>query len=70
MIILYGKEESMSEFFYELKHDIGADYFTVEHGRDLSFPLHMHRCFEIILVTAGSMKCGSSRMFTRWTRGI
>lgn len=46
----------MSEFFYELRHDIGSDYFTVERGRDLSFPLHMHRCFEIILVTAGSMK--------------
>lgn len=47
---------SMNGFFYELKHDIGADYFTVEEGRDLSFPLHMHRCYEIILLLEGSMK--------------
>ena len=46
----------MSEFFYELKHDTGADYFTVEHGQDMSFPLHMHRCFEIILITEGHMR--------------
>ena len=46
----------MSEFFYELKHDIGADYFTVEQGQDISFPLHMHRCFEIILITEGHMR--------------
>ena len=45
----------MKDFFYELKHDIGADYFTVEQGSDLSFPLHMHRCYEIILLCEGSM---------------
>ena len=35
MIIVCGKEATMSEFFYELKHDTGADYFTVEHGQDM-----------------------------------
>lgn len=45
----------MNNAFYELKHEIGADYFTVEKNHDFSFPLHMHRCFEIILVQEGSM---------------
>jgi AraC-like DNA-binding protein len=46
----------MKDFFYESHRDIGADYFTAERGQDLSFPLHMHRCFEIILVLEGSMR--------------
>ena len=46
----------MENFFYELKHDIGADSFTVEEGVDFSFPMHMHRCFEMILLYEGSMK--------------
>ena len=45
----------MNNAFYELKHEIGADYFTVERNQDFSFPLHMHRCFEIILLLDGSM---------------
>ena len=45
----------MKEFFYELKHDIGADYFTVEEAESFSFPMHMHRCYEIILLGEGSM---------------
>ncbi len=46
----------MNKFFYELKHEIGADYFTLERNRDFSFPLHMHRCYEIILQLEGAMK--------------
>lgn len=46
----------MKDFFYELKHDIGADYFTVEQGENLSFPPHMHRCYEIILLCEGAMR--------------
>lgn len=42
--------------FYEIKHGIGADYFTVERNSDFSFPLHMHRCYEIILLLEGSMR--------------
>lgn len=45
----------MNNAFYELKHEIGADYFTVERRQNFSFPLHMHRCFEIILLLEGSM---------------
>ena len=46
----------MKEYFYELKHEIGAEYFTVEEDKDLSFPMHMHRCFELILLLEGSMR--------------
>ncbi len=46
----------MNSAFYELKHEISADYFTVEQNRDFSFPLHMHRCYEIILLLEGRMK--------------
>ena len=46
----------MKEFFYELKHEISADYFTVEEAECFSFPMHMHRCYEIILVREGAMR--------------
>jgi AraC-like DNA-binding protein len=46
----------MKEFFYELKHDIGANYFTVEEAENLAFPMHMHRCYEIILLREGTMR--------------
>lgn len=46
----------MDPFFYENKHEIGADYFKVEQGRDFSFPMHMHRCYELIYVLEGSME--------------
>ena len=45
----------MNNAFYELKHEIGAEYFIVERNHDFSFPLHMHRCFEIILLLEGEM---------------
>lgn len=35
----------MNSAFYELKHEISADYFTVERNSNFSFPLHMHRCY-------------------------
>lgn len=44
----------MNSAFYELKHEISADYFTVERNSNFSFPLHMHRCYEIILLIEGS----------------
>ncbi|MBE6703251.1 MAG: helix-turn-helix domain-containing protein [Ruminococcaceae bacterium] len=42
--------------FYEWKHSISADYFTLERGSNLSFPPHIHHSFEIITVTAGEMQ--------------
>lgn len=45
----------MKDYFYELKHDVGADYFTVEEAENFSFSMHMHRCYEIILVREGAL---------------
>ncbi|MBE6612096.1 MAG: AraC family transcriptional regulator [Ruminococcaceae bacterium] len=42
--------------FYELKHSIEADYWTMEDGRDLTFPLHIHACYEFFLVTEGELE--------------
>lgn len=46
----------MKDFFYEWKHAIDADYFTVEEFCDFSFPMHMHRCYEIIYLREGAMR--------------
>lgn len=55
----------MSNAFYELKHEISADYFTLERNRNFSFPLHMHHSFEIILLLEGSMKvCIEKEVYT------
>lgn len=59
----------MKGFFYELKHDVGADYFTIEHGSDYSFPLHMHRCFEIILLCEGAMRVRIEQQVFELTAG-
>lgn len=41
--------------FYEQKHGFDADYYTVEEGRDFSFPGHVHRCLEFVAVEEGQM---------------
>ena len=40
---------------YQLNHSLSADYFTFEYGNNLTFPLHIHSCFEIIAITDGEM---------------
>ena len=40
---------------YEWKHIMDAEYFVVEKKQDFSYPLHIHYCFEIILITEGEM---------------
>ena len=42
--------------FYEFHHSANADYFSIETGVDLAFPVHMHACFELITLQSGSMK--------------
>ena len=42
--------------FYEWKHSVSADYFTLERGEDLSFAPHIHHCFEMITVDRGEMQ--------------
>ncbi len=41
--------------FYELKHPVNVDYFSVEKGENFSFPSHIHYHFEIIMLTKGKM---------------
>ena len=46
----------MHNFFYEWKHDIEPDYFSIEFCHDVCFPLHMHRSFELVLLYEGTLK--------------
>ena len=41
--------------FYEMRHPVGVDYFSVERGSNFSFPSHIHYHFEIIMLTRGKM---------------
>lgn len=41
--------------FYEMRHPVGVDYFSLERGRDFSFPSHIHYHFEIIMLLSGEM---------------
>lgn len=46
----------MSMVFYEIEHGIGTNHFLYERNTDHSFPLHMHRCYEMVLMLDGEMK--------------
>ncbi len=41
--------------FYEAKHSLYPEYCQIESGRNFSYPLHIHGCFEIIVITDGQM---------------
>ena len=41
--------------FYELEHMGTHEYFKIESYADLTFPLHLHQCFELIYVDQGRM---------------
>ena len=41
--------------FYQSKHVATSDYLHIHHGNNLSFPQHMHECFEIINIISGEM---------------
>ncbi len=41
--------------FYEHIHLGTPDYFKKEHGENFSFPLHLHQCFELIIIQSGEM---------------
>ena len=45
----------MSMFFYEIEHGVGANHFLYERNVNHSFPLHMHRCYEMVLMLEGDM---------------
>lgn len=42
--------------FYEFKHLGSPDYLKIEKGDNFSFPVHLHQCFEIIVILSGEMK--------------
>jgi len=42
--------------FYQFHHHATADYLKVEYGQDFSFPLHLHQCFEVIVLLDGNMR--------------
>ncbi len=46
----------MNNFFYESHHSIGLDYCQVYRNANVVYPFHLHRCYEIILMTEGAMK--------------
>ncbi len=41
--------------FYQSSHTLSSEYFIVERKQNFSFPLHLHRHYELILVTEGEM---------------
>ena len=42
--------------FYEFEHLGSPDYLKFEKGENYNFPLHLHQCFELIIITEGEMK--------------
>lgn len=41
--------------FYEDKHDFDANYLFWGNGVDFDFPLHVHRCLEVVTVLEGEL---------------
>ncbi len=42
--------------FYQLHNPGSSEYFRCEKGENFSFPLHLHRCFELIVLLSGKME--------------
>lgn len=40
---------------YESMHSVRTDLWKIEKKRDLSFPPHLHGCFEVVTLTEGEM---------------
>lgn len=45
----------MNTVFYEIEHGVGTNHFLYEQNTNHSFPLHMHRCYEMVLMLEGDM---------------
>ena len=41
--------------FYELNHIGSSEFFSKEYGKNFTYPLHLHQCFEIIIAMSGEM---------------
>ena len=42
-------------FYYEKREEINRDWFVVEEEVDFSYPLHLHRWYEIVLLLEGEL---------------
>ena len=42
--------------FYEARHRLDAAYYEIERGENISFPPHVHRCYEVILGLEGELE--------------
>lgn len=42
--------------FYQYNHLGSPDYLKIERKQNLTFPLHLHQCFELIILLSGQME--------------
>ena len=45
----------MNMAFYEIEHGANTNHFLYEQNTDHSFPPHIHRCYEMVLMLEGEM---------------
>ena len=45
----------MEPLLYEIEHGIGTGHFMLYERDNHVFPMHMHRCFEFVLMISGQM---------------
>ncbi len=41
---------------FQNNHGLSVEYWTFENGINLSFPLHLHNCYELIVATSGEFE--------------
>ncbi len=59
----------MNMVFFEIKYGIGTNHFLFERNINHSFPLHMHRCYEMVLMLEGEMNMEIDKTEYRLTEG-
>ena len=45
----------MEPLVYEIEHGIGTGHFMLYERENHTFPVHMHRCYEFVLMVSGQM---------------
>ena len=59
----------MSMIFFEIEHGLGSNHFLFERNTNHYFPLHMHRCYEMVLMLEGEMNMEIDKTMYRLTEG-
>ena len=59
----------MSMVFFEIEHGLGSNHFLFERNTNHYFPLHMHRCYEMVLMLEGEMTLEIDKTRHRLTAG-